>query len=470
MSRQHEWVVCCVAVLLGIAGFAYSQTAPSLSQLRVRAEQGNANAQYQLGSRYANGVEVPKDYVQAYRWLNLAAAQGLMTAARSRDALAKEMTREQIAQAQALSTGPAQEAKSDHPVTPIAVLVAAPPGSKTVTTITRSTRANKAEAEADARTRALAEIESKCAALRGEVQIDVVPTLDDLLLPHQYTLADYGLDSSCDREGTRWLCVVQAKGYCVDQNAARRAAKAAEAQQEAQRDAAALSSRKEVHISGLEGIGQPRNLAEKLALQYAETDTRHACFQLPRIMIRVRGYSYLVSWQVSETKLDRMSCEQPYSLLKSWSCVAYVTGICEPMDKEGWLRRLPPLANPSPSSGVPPAQPSDDGSTETAAIARIRSGHHSSLPAPQEAARDDGTQASLTISNGTDYRLHVYIDGARNRTLTVPPHTEQSVALPPGQYEMGAEVTEASVQSFLGRLVIRPNTTYKETFVLGPLS
>jgi len=44
-----------------------------------------------------------QDYVQAYMWLNLAAAQGNAQAARNRDLAAAKMTSDQIAQAQALA-------------------------------------------------------------------------------------------------------------------------------------------------------------------------------------------------------------------------------------------------------------------------------------------------------------------------------------------------------------------------------
>ena len=45
--------------------------------LQLRAEQGDAEDQYNLGVAYDTGRSVPDDYVQAYAWLNLAAAQGM---------------------------------------------------------------------------------------------------------------------------------------------------------------------------------------------------------------------------------------------------------------------------------------------------------------------------------------------------------------------------------------------------------
>jgi uncharacterized protein len=44
--------------------------------LKIRAAQGNAEAQSNLGIRYANGQGVPQDYAEAHKWFSLAAAQG----------------------------------------------------------------------------------------------------------------------------------------------------------------------------------------------------------------------------------------------------------------------------------------------------------------------------------------------------------------------------------------------------------
>jgi uncharacterized protein len=66
---------------------------------RLAAEQGQALAQYELGQRYALGVGVPTNRCEALKWFMLAAAQGQPDAATRRDALKKQMTREDIAQA-----------------------------------------------------------------------------------------------------------------------------------------------------------------------------------------------------------------------------------------------------------------------------------------------------------------------------------------------------------------------------------
>ena len=69
---------------------------------RPLAEQGNANAQYNLGTFYDNGLGVPQDKVRAYMWFSLSAAQGREGAAAFRDLIARRMTTAQIAEAQKL--------------------------------------------------------------------------------------------------------------------------------------------------------------------------------------------------------------------------------------------------------------------------------------------------------------------------------------------------------------------------------
>lgn len=74
--------------------------ATALRLIRPLAERGNANAQYNLGVFYDNGLGVPQDKVNAYMWLSLAAAQGRESAATFRDLIARRMTPAQIADAQ----------------------------------------------------------------------------------------------------------------------------------------------------------------------------------------------------------------------------------------------------------------------------------------------------------------------------------------------------------------------------------
>ena len=70
---------------------------------RQMAEWGDAEAQLNLGRLCENGQGVPQDYVQAHMWYNLAAAYGPHEWAQHRDALAKRMSPDQIAEAQKLA-------------------------------------------------------------------------------------------------------------------------------------------------------------------------------------------------------------------------------------------------------------------------------------------------------------------------------------------------------------------------------
>jgi uncharacterized protein len=65
-------------------------------------------AQFYLAAMYFKGQGVPQDYVQAYKWLNLAASNYAAgskhdKAAKARDTLATQMTPAQIAEAQKLA-------------------------------------------------------------------------------------------------------------------------------------------------------------------------------------------------------------------------------------------------------------------------------------------------------------------------------------------------------------------------------
>jgi hypothetical protein len=71
--------------------------------LCLSANQGNDLAQRKLGLMYERGDGVPQDYVQAYKWYNLGAAKGAKAGAVLRDALAKRMDPDQIAEAQQLA-------------------------------------------------------------------------------------------------------------------------------------------------------------------------------------------------------------------------------------------------------------------------------------------------------------------------------------------------------------------------------
>ena len=70
---------------------------------RKAAEQGNANAQYNIGGMYEVGHGVPEDLVTAYAWAKIAYANGNLGAAKFKLLLEKEMTPNQITKGETLS-------------------------------------------------------------------------------------------------------------------------------------------------------------------------------------------------------------------------------------------------------------------------------------------------------------------------------------------------------------------------------
>ncbi len=74
------------------------------------AQSGGARerkAQHNLGLMYGSGTGVPKDYVEAHKWLNVAAAhadaENQKKWADARDSLEEVMTPQQVADAQKLT-------------------------------------------------------------------------------------------------------------------------------------------------------------------------------------------------------------------------------------------------------------------------------------------------------------------------------------------------------------------------------
>ena len=74
--------------------------ATAVTWYKKAAEQGKASAQFNLGLMYDNGQGVPQDDVKAHVWWNLAAALGDKSAMKNRDLIAEDMTPARIAKAQ----------------------------------------------------------------------------------------------------------------------------------------------------------------------------------------------------------------------------------------------------------------------------------------------------------------------------------------------------------------------------------
>jgi uncharacterized protein len=90
--------------LMYFHGHGVSQSdVAAVSWYRKAAGQNNAHAKTKLGAMYYLGRGVPQDFVLAHMWFNLATADGDKEAVAPRDGLSKQMTPEQIAEAQKLA-------------------------------------------------------------------------------------------------------------------------------------------------------------------------------------------------------------------------------------------------------------------------------------------------------------------------------------------------------------------------------
>jgi len=75
----------------------------ALVWIRLAADQGLHDAQHFLGLKYENGKGVSQNFIQAHKLYILAGVNGLEIADTDRDAIKKQMTPAQIAEAQQLA-------------------------------------------------------------------------------------------------------------------------------------------------------------------------------------------------------------------------------------------------------------------------------------------------------------------------------------------------------------------------------
>lgn len=87
----------------GVAATAKGDFIAGTNFYRKAAARGMPEAQVKLGFNYAFGLGVSKNYVLSYMWLSLAAASGDSLNQQTRDAVAKQMTPQEIIKAQAMA-------------------------------------------------------------------------------------------------------------------------------------------------------------------------------------------------------------------------------------------------------------------------------------------------------------------------------------------------------------------------------
>jgi TPR repeat protein len=107
--RPRQLRNCLCAILLGVAPVGAAQEdSASLAALRTAAEQGQADAQYELGVLYEFGYNFTDHLVSAYAWYSRAADQGNAAAAQRRDLLKGQLSPSDLERAQAQLRAPAK--------------------------------------------------------------------------------------------------------------------------------------------------------------------------------------------------------------------------------------------------------------------------------------------------------------------------------------------------------------------------
>ena len=84
-------------------GRYYENMEQYISERISEAEKGEAEAYYDLGLLFSTGQGVDLDYVEAHKWFNLAAIQGVERAKVDRAELAMDMDSGEIAEAQRMA-------------------------------------------------------------------------------------------------------------------------------------------------------------------------------------------------------------------------------------------------------------------------------------------------------------------------------------------------------------------------------
>ena len=91
----------------GTVAYNGGDYATALRLFQQSADQGSATAQFNVGTMYANGQGVAQNYVLAYKWFSLSAAQGYTDAVKGRDFITARMTPAEVNEAQKLVPAPA---------------------------------------------------------------------------------------------------------------------------------------------------------------------------------------------------------------------------------------------------------------------------------------------------------------------------------------------------------------------------
>lgn len=109
---NRAFVALALASALCLSPIAHAEAEdPALASLRMAAERGEVEAQYELGILCEFGFPAPGDRVTALAWYLRAAERGSSAAAHRRDLLERELSAAQVEQARRLAALPAPTAQ-----------------------------------------------------------------------------------------------------------------------------------------------------------------------------------------------------------------------------------------------------------------------------------------------------------------------------------------------------------------------
>ncbi len=87
----------------GVDAYIQGDYKTTFENWKPLAEQGDADAQFNLGVMYSKGKGVTQDYIQAHKWFNIAGANGDEVGRKNSGIVEKRMTPAQIAEARRLA-------------------------------------------------------------------------------------------------------------------------------------------------------------------------------------------------------------------------------------------------------------------------------------------------------------------------------------------------------------------------------
>ena len=105
-AQSNTEAMIQLAIMYGTGRGLPKDESQTVFWFRQAAELGDSSAQFNLGGMYARGQGVAQNYVEAYKWQTLAIARppnerDKAHYAEAREAIAKELTTDQLAEANA---------------------------------------------------------------------------------------------------------------------------------------------------------------------------------------------------------------------------------------------------------------------------------------------------------------------------------------------------------------------------------